>query len=218
MRCPVADSLYQVMQDALREMLGNLHTATVARVVQVNETTVDVQPVINRVVDGESVKLPVFVEVPPVTLQGGGSYLAMPIAEGDYCLLVFTERCFDRWYQGKDEQPPAEMRMHDYSDGFAIVGVNPIQAAITLPQILTIQGDSEQFGNFRLDGDLVVTGKITVDGDVSSGGSIDASGNIEATGEVKGADCKTVTGVSLNTHVHPTAAPGPPSPPTPPGA
>jgi len=205
------------MQDALREMLGNLHTATVARVVQVNETTVDVQPVINRVIDGESVQLPVFVEVPPVTLQGGGSYLAMPIAEGDYCLLVFTERCFDRWYQGKDEQPPAEMRMHDYSDGFAIVGVNPLQAAITLPQILTIQGDSEQFGNFRLDGDLVVTGKITVDGDVSSGGSIDASGNIEATGEVKGADCKTVTGVSLNTHVHPTAAPGPPSPPTPPG-
>ena len=66
----MADSLYQVMQDALREMLGNLHTATVARVVQVNETTVDVQPVINRVVDGESVKLPVFVEVPPVTLQG----------------------------------------------------------------------------------------------------------------------------------------------------
>lgn len=217
MRCPVADSLYQVMQDALREMLGNLHTATVARVVQVNETTVDVQPVINRVIDGESVQLPVFVEVPPVTLQGGGSYLAMPIAEGDYCLLVFTERCFDRWYQGKDEQPPAEMRMHDYSDGFAIVGVNPLQAAITLPQILTIQGDSEQFGNFRLDGDLVVTGKIIVDGDVSSGGSIDASGNIEATGEVKGADCKTVTGVSLNTHVHPTAAPGPPSPPTPPG-
>ncbi|HQI61901.1 MAG TPA: Gp138 family membrane-puncturing spike protein [Myxococcota bacterium] len=213
----MADSLYQVMQDALREMLGNLHTATVARVVQVNETTVDVQPVINRVIDGESVQLPVFVEVPPVTLQGGGSYLAMPIAEGDYCLLVFTERCFDRWYQGKDEQPPAEMRMHDYSDGFAIVGVNPLQAAITLPQILTIQGDSEQFGNFRLDGDLVVTGKITVDGDVSSGGSIDASGNIEATGEVKGADCKTVTGVSLNTHVHPTAAPGPPSPPTPPG-
>ena len=213
----MADSLYQVMQDALREMLGNLHTATVARVVQVNETTVDVQPVINRVIDGESVQLPVFVEVPPMTLQGGGSYLAMPIAEGDYCLLVFTERCFDRWYQGKDEQPPAEMRMHDYSDGFAIVGVNPIQAAITLPQILTIQGDSEQFGNFRLDGDLVVTGKITVDGDVSSGGSIDASGNIEATGEVKGADCKTVTGVSLNTHVHPTAALGPPSPPTPPG-
>ncbi|HQC45302.1 MAG TPA: Gp138 family membrane-puncturing spike protein [Myxococcota bacterium] len=204
----MTDSLYQVIQDLFAEMLGNVHTATVARVVKVNEKTLDVQPVINRVVDGESVKLPVFIEVPPVTLQGGGSYVALPVAVDDYCLLIFTERCFDRWYDNEDEQPPAEMRMHDYSDGFAIVGVNPIQAAITLPQILTIQGDSEQFGNFRLDGDLVVTGKITVDGDVSSGGSIDASGNIEATGEVKGADCKTVTGVSLNTHVHPTTAPG----------
>ncbi len=198
----MADSLYQVMQDALREMLGNLHTATVARVVQVNETTVDVQPVINRVIDGESVQLPVFVEVPPVTLQGGGSYLAMPVSVGDYCLLVFTERCFDRWYQGKDEQPPAEMRMHDYSDGFAIVGVNPLQAAISLPSIIRIEGAVEAVGDWKIDGRLTVTGAIVCEDSISAGG------DILADGDVTGTDCLTVAGVSLGNHLHPTTAPG----------
>jgi hypothetical protein len=202
MRCPVADSLYQVMQDALREMLGNLHTATVARVVKVNEKTLDVQPVINRVVDGESVKLPVFVEVPPVTLQGGGSYLAMPVSVGDYCLLVFTERCFDRWYQGKDEQPPAEMRMHDYSDGFAIVGVNPLQAAISLPSIIRIEGTVDAVGDWKIDGKLTVTGAIVCEDSISAGG------DILADGDVTGTDCLTVAGVSLGNHLHPTTAPG----------
>jgi hypothetical protein len=198
----VADSLYQVMQDALREMLGNLHTATVARVVKVNEKTLDVQPVINRVVDGESVKLPVFVEVPPVTLQGGGSYLAMPVSVGDYCLLVFTERCFDRWYQGKDEQPPAEMRMHDYSDGFAIVGVNPLQAAISLPSIIRIEGTVDAVGDWKIDGKLTVTGAIVCEDSISAGG------DILADGDVTGTDCLTVAGVSLGNHLHPTTAPG----------
>lgn len=198
----MADSLYQVMQDALREMLGNLHTATVARVVKVNEKTLDVQPVINRVVDGESVKLPVFVEVPPVTLQGGGSYLAMPVSVGDYCLLVFTERCFDRWYQGKDEQPPAEMRMHDYSDGFAIVGVNPLQAAISLPSIIRIEGTVDAVGDWKIDGKLTVTGAIVCEDSISAGG------DILADGDVTGTDCLTVAGVSLGNHLHPTTAPG----------
>lgn len=198
----MADSLYQVMQDALREMLGNLHTATVARVVKVNEKTLDVQPVINRVIDGESVQLPVFVEVPPVTLQGGGSYLAMPVSVGDYCLLVFTERCFDRWYQGKDEQPPAEMRMHDYSDGFAIVGVNPLQAAISLPSIIRIEGAVEAVGDWKIDGKLTVTGAIVCEDSISAGG------DILADGDVTGTDCLTVEGVSLGNHLHPTTALG----------
>jgi hypothetical protein len=198
----MTDSLYQVIQDLFAEMLGNVHTATVARVVKVNEKTLDVQPVINRVVDGESVKLPVFVEVPPVTLQGGGSYVALPVAVDDYCLLIFTERCFDRWYQGKDEQPPAEMRMHDYSDGFAIVGVNPLQAAISLPSIIRIEGAVEAVGDWKIDGRLTVTGAIVCEDSISAGG------DILADGDVTGTDCKTTEGVSLGNHLHPTTAPG----------
>lgn len=134
------NTILETIMLALDTALANVHTATVAVVTSVGTTTISCRPVINRVVDGTSVALPEFVEVPPVFLSGGSSYLAHPIRAGDYCLLVFTERCFDRWYAGQDFQPPLEMRMHDYSDGFAIVGIQPLNSAITIPQETTMTG------------------------------------------------------------------------------
>ena len=132
----LVDTLFLLMSDAL----ADLHTATIARVTKVGDTTIDCQPVINRKVEGESKPLPVFADVPPIFLNGGSSYLAHPIAVGDYALLLFTERCFDRWYNGEDEQTPLELRMHDYSDGFALVGLRPLAGAVTIPSETTMTG------------------------------------------------------------------------------
>ena len=138
--------LTDIIADAIGEALSNLHTATIAKVTAVQEKTISVQPVINRVVDGKSIQLPQFTKVPPLFMQGGGSYTAHPIAVGDYCLLILTERCFDRWYSGSDFQDPAEFRMHDYSDGIAIVGINPTaghlpsRALSSKPETLTLTG------------------------------------------------------------------------------
>ena len=84
--------LTDIIADAIGETLSNLHTATIAKVTAVQEKTISVQPVINRVVDGKSITLPQFTKVPPLFMQGGGSYTAHPIAVGDYCLLILTER------------------------------------------------------------------------------------------------------------------------------
>ena len=138
--------LTDIIADAIGEALSNLHTATIAKVTAVQEKTISVQPAINRVVDGKSVQLPQFTKVPPLFMQGGGSYTAHPIAVGDYCLLILTERCFDRWYSGSDFQDPAEFRMHDYSDGIAIVGSIrkpghlPFQALSSRRETLTLTG------------------------------------------------------------------------------
>ena len=135
---------------------------------------------IARVVDGQKIELPEFKAVPPMFMQGGGSYTAHPIAVGDYALLIFTERCFDNWYGGVDNETPLEYRMHDYSDGFAIVGVNPLGGAIAIPDRITHigdayqegdyehEGDREQTGNFDLTGNMTITGDLTVTG---NGGS-----------------------------------------------
>ena len=80
------DQLIDTLSKAIDEALANLHTACVARVTAVNETTVDCQPVVARVVDGNNVTLPVFRSVPPVFMRGGDSYTAHPIAVGDYAL------------------------------------------------------------------------------------------------------------------------------------
>lgn len=166
---------------AVDNALANLHTATIARVTKVNASTISCRPITNRVVDGESIALPEFIEVPVLTMQGGGSYTAYPIAVDDYCLLIFTERCFDRWYDGQDYQPPLELRMHDYSDGIAIVGVNPLAGAINIPTVIHQEGESTQTG------DLTVTGNIAASADASAasftvGTEAGASGTIVTQG------------------------------------
>ncbi len=127
------EQLYNVLDDFVKSALANVHTATIAKVTAVGTKTISVKPVINRVVRGESIELPVFTKVPPIFLGGGSSYTSYPIAVGDYALLIFTERCFDRWYSGVDNQKPLEMRMHDYSDGFALVGLKNVLQAVTIP-------------------------------------------------------------------------------------
>lgn len=169
---------------ALDNALANLHTMTVARITAVNAKTIDCQPVINRTVNGEPVELPVFVDVPPISLQGGSSYIAFPLAVGDYCLLFFAERCFDRWYEGDDFALPAEYRMHDYSDGFALVGVNNRAGGIDIPNVITLIGDIFSQGQHDHSGDLNITGDLNV------------------TGRITCANL-TVGGIDFLTHVHP---------------
>ncbi|MDF1593739.1 MAG: Gp138 family membrane-puncturing spike protein [Desulfobacterales bacterium] len=200
--------LTDTINAALHFTLANLHTATIARVVKVREKTIDVQPVINREVDGESIKLPLFVKVPPVFMQGGSSYSAHPIAAGDYCLLVFTERCFDRWYSGQDERSPAEYRMHDYSDGFAIVGLNPQAVAKTIPTVIThigdtyAAGDYEQIGNYTHTGNRVQTGNHTQTGDFTLTGNMLVDGNITCTGTIAAANFTGLSGTPLSSSVN----------------
>lgn len=89
--------------------------------------TVSVQPAIRGLITGEDgavrqASLPMLINVPVIWPQGGGFVLTFPIAAGDECLVVFASRCIDGWWQSGGVQSPAEQRMHDLSDGFAIVG------------------------------------------------------------------------------------------------
>jgi phage baseplate assembly protein gpV len=182
------DRLIETINAAMDEVSANLHTCAVAKVTAVQDKFISCQPVINRVVNNKSVRLPEFVEVPVITLQGGASYIAMPISIGDYCLLFFNERCFDGWYNGQDNINPVEMRMHNYSDGFAFVGVNPKAQAISNPSVMTFEGNAQQNGDYTHDGATEQTGNYTVTGDVNINGKYDQTGNFTLTGNM------TITG------------------------
>ena len=211
--------LTDILNSAIDEALSNLHTATIAKVTAVQAKTISVQPVINRVVDGKSIKLPQFTKVPPLFMQGGGSYTAHPIAVGDYCLLILTERCFDRWYSGSDFQDPAEFRMHDYSDAIAVVGINPLAGALTIPSVIqqtgdanadgdhTHQGDTTQIGNLTITGDIHVNGDTTQIGNLTITGNIQVNGNITCTGNLTVASA-TIGGIDFSTHTHSGVEPG----------
>lgn len=169
--------LLDIITQVIDESLANLHTATIAKVTKVNATTVNCKPVIARVVDGQKIELPEFKAVPPMFMQGGGSYTAHPIAVGDYALLIFTERCFDNWYGGVDNETPLEYRMHDYSDGFAIVGVNPLGSAIAIPDRITHIGDAYQEGNYEHEGNREQTGNYSLEGNMTILGDLTVTGN-----------------------------------------
>jgi hypothetical protein len=225
--------LLDAMDGAIQFALSNLHTATIGRVVAVSAKTIDVQPVISRVVDKQSIPLPVFTKVPPLFMQGGTSHTTYPIAVGDYCLLIITERCFDRWYEGQDSQSPAEMRMHDYSDGVAIVGLNPRASALTIPSVIQQTGDTNQDGNYTHQGnrvqvgdhtqtgdhvqvgDFTLTGNMTVNGNITCTGTISAGnftglsgGTMTSTTSIETTADVIASGISLSGHTHDGVQPG----------
>ncbi len=79
--------------------------------------------------------MPLCVDCPVQFPGGGGVSLTFPVAEGDECLLVFASRCIDAWWQSGGVQRQAELRMHDLSDGMALLGFRSVPRVI--PNIST---------------------------------------------------------------------------------
>lgn len=89
--------------------------------------TCEIQPAIKALIRNEVgveswVNLPPLVDCPVVFPSGGGFVLTFPINPGDEALVVFASRCIDAWWQSGGVQVQAELRMHDLSDGFVLVG------------------------------------------------------------------------------------------------
>lgn len=90
------------------------------------EQTVIVQPAIRELVNinGQQqwLDLPLLLDVPIVLPRAGGFVITMPIKNGDECLIIFADSCIDAWWQSGGTQNQIEIRRHDLSDAFAILG------------------------------------------------------------------------------------------------
>ena len=168
-------------------------TALPGMVVSVNLTaqTVSVQPTIQGQMtapDGsvQLVNLPLLVDVPIVWPRAGGFALTFPVTIGDEVLVVFASRCIDSWYQSGGIAAPAESRMHDLSDGFAIL------APTSQPRVLAnVQTDGMELRNesrstfIKLtETGIVIQGNITHIGNQTSTGTTTMTGAINLTGNV----------------------------------
>ncbi|VVD29152.1 Gp138 family membrane-puncturing spike protein [Paraburkholderia dioscoreae] len=127
------DDPEEALRVAMEGMRSGLWTAEPGIIESVNfgsgskDVTAVVQLAIKGVVharDGSAqfVNKPLLVDVPVFFPRGGGCTLTFPVAAGDECLVVFSARCIDGWWQSGGVQAPMEPRMHDLSDGFAFVG------------------------------------------------------------------------------------------------
>ena len=188
--------LLNTILSVIKPELANLHTVAIGKVSKVGAKLLSVDPVIQwTIAPGEFKKITTFTEVPPIFMRGGSSFTAHPIAVGDYCLLIITERCYDRWYSGIDFVPPAEYRMHDYSDGFALVGIGNEAGLIDIPDVIQQTGDTNQDGDYTHQGSMNQTGDLTVTGDLQVNGDINCTGRITV-------GAATIGGIDFATHTH----------------
>lgn len=188
---------------AVRGELASVWTALPGEIVSFNAAlqTAQVQPTIQaevRAPDGTVTlaTLPLLLDCPVHFPRGGGCILTFPVKAGDECIVVFSSRCIDAWWQTGGVQPQAELRMHDLSDGFVFVGVASRPHAVA--DLSTVATELRS-----LDGATVVslnptaqTISLKAPGGITLDGPVTATSTIVATGDVTGA------GTSLHTHVH----------------
>lgn len=214
------DDIEESLRLALDNKQSQIWTAIPAIVNSVNlsSQTVSAQPVIQAQTINESgeitnTTLPLLVDVPICWPKAGGFALTLPVSVGDEVLVVFASRCIDSWWQSGGIGVQAEVRMHDLSDGFAIL------APTSQPKVLNnVQSDGIELrnysrstyiklkddgieikGNITHQGTVLHTGQITGEGgiSVSGGGGFTMSGNISHTGTI------TSNGKNIgSTHTH----------------
>ena len=116
---------------AMDGTIANLWTALPAVIVSVDYTkqTLTAQPTIMGIATDKNgkvtnVKMPLLVDVPFQSFGGAGFVVTMPNLEGSECLIVFSSRCIDGWWLNGGVQSQIDQRMHDLSDGMAILGFN----------------------------------------------------------------------------------------------
>ncbi len=127
------DQLTNDPQEAMRAVQQGLQasmwTCLPAFITKINlaQMTIEAQPTIQGRVTNEDgsqefVDLPLLGDVPICFPRGGGFSMTFPMKIGDEVLIIFASRCIDAWWQSGGIQQPIETRMHDLSDGFAVLG------------------------------------------------------------------------------------------------
>jgi len=190
----------ECLRAAIEGVLSGLQTAIpgIVQTVDLAAGTCTVQPAIQAYVrqsDGSQkwVQLPTLLNVPIVFMAAGAFLLTVPLSIGDEVLVIFASRCIDSWWQSGGIQVQAELRMHDWHDGFAIMGPRSLPNATP-----NISGTSAQLRS--QDGTTYV--EIALNGIVNivAPGGLFVNGAIVATGEVTAKSAHTV---SAHTHTDP---------------
>lgn len=173
-----------------------------------------VQPTVQGTISAKDgsisvVTMPLCLDCPVQFPGGGGVTLTFPVKKDDECLLVFASRCIDSWWQQGGIQPPAEFRMHDLSDGFAILGFRSVPRQLDPAADTSVaqlrSDDGSTFVELDPDGQVVTItapGGLTINADTTMNGTlhvtdaVTADSTIDADGDVTG------QGTSLHTHRH----------------
>lgn len=164
-------TLEEALRVAIGSSLANVHTAMPARVESYDVATqkCSVQPLVMNVlrpIEGDDIKevLPIINDVPVMFPRGGGFFVSLPIAVGDFVLLVFNERSIDKFVTSDGNvTDPVDVRQHNLSDAVAIPGFYPFKQPIVDDNANDlVMGKDEAGVQLKITADNKV--KVTFDG------------------------------------------------------
>jgi len=178
------------LKDAIDEVVytaqKNMHTSLPGIITEFNASlqTVTVALAINRIIGGVSVKITPLLDLPIILPTAGGWHFTFPIKPGDECLVVFAERAIDNWFVKGGQQLPIEERVHDISDGFALIGVNSTPNVIpgynTDGMELRNEANDQRI-TFNSDGSISVSTENSIDVHATSDITINTDSSIDIT-------------------------------------
>lgn len=203
-----AGDLVYHLDVVMRALKSGLWTATpgIIESFDAEAMTCTVQPAIQALVRDEQGQFtaqpyPLLADCPVQFPAGGGCTLTFPVKQGDECLIVFSSRCIDSWWQSGGLQVQSEIRMHDQSDGFVLLGFRSLPRVI--PNVSTEAAqlrsdDGTTFVEVAPTGGVTITAPagLTINADVTVNGRIDTTGDVKA------------ASISLQGHTHPDAQGG----------
>ena len=207
---------------AMESQQAQIWTALPGVVAAVNlaAQTLSVQPTVQGSVASPNgakqlVNLPLLVDVPIVWPRAGGFALTFPITAGDEVLVVFASRCIDSWWQSGGVGAPAEARMHDLSDGFAILAPTSQPKKLTGVSSTNVQLRDESgttYVEITPDGKARVVAATQIDVEaptVNITGDLNVTGEMNLVGQLtQSGGSMTIGGVVFGTHKHTGVQPG----------
>lgn len=170
-RTTVEDPVAASLQEETADIWTSLHGKVVKY--YPDKQTIDVQPTYKPKHNGKAVDMPVLYDVPVIFPRAGGAAMTFPVKDGDGVLVNFTARDYSKWHGSGNAEEAGSARMHDLSDGVAILGFEPAPR-----KLQNVDPDRLQF---RSD-----DGKNTMSFDQKTG-SVDIQGE-QAKFRVKGQD------------------------------
>lgn len=212
---PTLPDLTTLLDTLKREIMADMNCAKVGIVQSFDATLQEVEvkiaytQVTSISTDGVRTlaEYPLLLRVPAQFVGGGGFTLTFPVAAGDECLVVFNDQQIDNWVLNGAGQPPSVDRVHDLSDGMAILGFrsNPRALQDVSTEAAQLRSDDgTTFVEVNAQGVKIHSGTV-YEWDVQGYGQ-----KITWTGGANYTIDNYVTGAVVTTNSHPIAPPGPP--------
>ena len=175
----------ELLEQAKNNAMMDVRVSMPARIVSFNPATKTASVEIGlKMVNADDTQsdYPPLVDCPCLFTRGGGFHLVHPYKAGDKGIVLFSDRCFDGWFQAGQVAPPMDFRVHSMSDAYFIGGAD------CLDNVSPIVGNAMFIGK----------------DDNSAGVAIKASGDIDLNGvNISPSGIITLPdGTILNSHVH----------------